>query len=432
MASRFSSGPIFVPVGLSELNIVFKNLRDADPTLVNHLWGLKGVFTYDTPKFVESVLILSRGQTPHLASNPVLRFDEDVVPNQDSIRALLDAFVERSARRGYYFFSGCYGSPASNAALYDPVNDHAVRTHWCAPDGTLAGDRYQRNRNGQAVPRDKVTAALDHCRTFLADISQLGAPQEWPLTDDMSVGVTPRPLASAYGRTLVSSGMKDAMSRGLLGRDWRTQQVISGAGLIMSRRATALLPPFTGFAKLTMWVDDYVKRVLHEALGDIQHEDCASVVSARFHQNRHPNGTQANAVKDGEYFERVLRGCMLCRVVAPPPKEQDPTNFVKAVKATALFTPANIDRASLKEQIKRDALERGKAVLQAWQSPDYANTSLKQWADEQEATSGYLDSIAQGLARDCLRYLEFLANWPAYLRAVDRVPFIGESWLFAT
>jgi hypothetical protein len=427
---RTIHSPQFVLVGTAELNTVFVKLHEVAPDLVGYLWGAGGRFTYDVPKFAEAVLILSRGQTPHLAANPVVRFDEDVLPNEESIAALIKSFEIRSKKRVFFFFSGHYGS--KDALSYDPVSDQAVRTHWFTPDLAQDGaDRY-----GDKVDTDKRLRALIHCRTFLADISQLGAPQVCSVEKNGELTSTVTPLASKAGWGLASAGLKADIRPPETDQNY--QQVISGAGLIMSRRAVALLPPFTVFKENAIWVDDYVKRLLHEALGDITPVDPAdsmSIQEAVFRQRRHPyqqGGDSLSIQKTYDYFTRLLRGCMLCRVVAA--NSAAPTQltaFAKAVKARAILCPNSAQTNALdKQQVKNDAEERGALVLKAFQSNDYTGTLLKDWADEKARDPSFVSTIAQEICEDCCRYLEFLEVWPTFVRAVDRVSMISAGWLF--
>ena len=253
------------------------------------------------------------------------------------------------------------------------------------------------------------------------------------MDDRMAIVPAPLALASQVGARHSSANLQKMTGSSLLAQPRETQQVISGAGLVMSRRAAALLPPFCGFTTLTMWVDDYVKRILHEALGDIQPANNMSIPNARFQQDRHPapQGTPKPSPKWlNDYLGRVLRGCMLCRFVAPPTPRREVTAFVAAVKAKALFIPHEVDPA-LEKLLKKDALERGRQVLKSWHSTEYAGTPLSAFLARIGDESEYLEQQAGILAKDCMRYIDFIARWPAFVRAVDRVPFTGEEWLLA-
>ena len=50
----------------------------------------------------------------------------------------------------------------------------------------------------------------------------------------------------------------------------------------MSRVAISLLPPFMNFESFSSWVDDFVKRLLHEAIGDLDRTDLETVTNAKF------------------------------------------------------------------------------------------------------------------------------------------------------
>ena len=64
-----SQPPTFHYVGVQELTILLNNLWKVDPSLLKPgmFLGINNQFTYDSPKFVEAVIRLARGDIPHLA-----------------------------------------------------------------------------------------------------------------------------------------------------------------------------------------------------------------------------------------------------------------------------------------------------------------------------------------------------------------------------
>ncbi len=81
----------------------------------------------------------------------------------------------------------------------------------------------------------------------------------------------------------------------------------------MTKNAIEVLPPFMSFQNLTIWVDDHLKRRLHEALGQMSKKNLEHINDALFHQDRHPEGIKkiANQDIDGkkmlnDYFDRLF------------------------------------------------------------------------------------------------------------------------------
>jgi len=223
---------------------------------------------------VEAVLRLERMGRPHLAQDPVVRIDEDVEPSASFFERLLEGYQTIEHENDFYFFSGIYGTGSTE----DPINDFAARTHFFLDVPWRSGSRIKSRKTS------------DRIKMFLSDLSILGAPQ-YP-SDKLQF--------SARMQELVNQGVGVARKH---------PQCISGAGLIMSRNAVELLPPFTSFNENDVWVDDHVKRRLHEALRHLDHDDPEIVESARAAQNRHPDGVGPKdlAWAKKEYFDRVLR-----------------------------------------------------------------------------------------------------------------------------
>ena len=149
-------------IGLSALVHLLNNIIDADKDLLGMLCGRGGTFSYDSPKFIESVIRIARGRSPHLAVNPIIRLDEDITINPEAIDTLIKHYASLVRYNNFFFFSGCYGD--ANTDHYDPLNDHAVRVHWFFPVGKIPAKGY----------KEEVIITV---QTFLADLSVLGATQ---------------------------------------------------------------------------------------------------------------------------------------------------------------------------------------------------------------------------------------------------------------
>lgn len=391
-----SDGPRFFYVGHDQLIELFDALREVDPKLIDELHGPGGKFTYDSPKFVEAVIRLARGDTAHLAMHPVVRIDEDACANDEAISLLLNRFAEDNGNRPYYFFSGCYGSSAAT----DYLNDFAVRTHWFTPVGSCKADN---------LPGD-VRRQIE---IFLADIGQLGARQ---LTDGTA------PCSKAIRQ---------------LPRTTRpSPQVISGAGLIMSRKAVDLLPPFMNLGNMTVWVDDYLKRRLHETLGDISPHDVERVAEAKFLQDRHPQGvTPKDMELAADYFPRLLRGCLFLAIIDGP--HDSPTPYGRLIRDIVSFNAAAND--ALLDRGKpgglafyADLLETAKGrlgqVLRSWSSSEFADTELGRWVAAQGPQQA--DEFCKQVADDAIAYARLAGRWHIFVRAIQRLPYYGTKWLF--
>jgi hypothetical protein len=399
---QHGTGPRFHFVGLGALLELLKALQEVDPDLIHLLHGPGGRFTYDSPKFVEAVIRLARGDSPHLAMHPVVRVDEDARANDEAISVLLDRFEKISVTKPFYLFSGTYGVSATT----DHLNDHAVRTHWFVKEGT---------RKGDPLP----PPVLGQIETFLTDISLLGATQFVPLP----------PMSSA--------GLQRSLAGNSLTSDVRSSsQVISGAGLIMSRKAVDLLPPFMNLGNLTLWVDDHLKRRLHEMLGDIAAEDPECLVEARFDQDRHPAGvTLADKARATDYFQRVLRGCLFHAIVTGPRGAR--TSYGELIRDIVLYSAsANDERLDgslpagkhFREGLMKTAQDRFDLVRASWTSSEFAGTDLWKWArklDKRQA-SKYCAQVTD----DALAYARLAKRWHVFVRAIQRLPYLGTRWLF--
>lgn len=482
--TRLSSGrnripyddfPEFYCIGMDNLLDLLRNLIQAgEPRLTSFLCGKGQQFTYDSPKFVEAVIRLARGRIPHLATDPIIRFDEDVEPNPRSIEILLQEYRDIEENHPFYFFSGTYGDPDGRD---DPINDHAVRTHWFFPIGTKSlGLRLReemlrelmrtedmntlvrqmsdspRLLRGQAVQKNlELLKATKQAYHFLADLSYLGATEVNNSSSFYSKAV--RQLSARKGGTARSE-----------------RQVISGAGLIMSNLAVDLLPPFMNFTNQTVWVDDHIKRLLHEALQDIAEKDRERVGAARLRQERHRDGIEPSDIgfARNAYFERLLRGCLLHRVIVN--LEGDPTEYSKLIGDIVAYRMKKNDRklsqpglGSLKKRLQRQLEKHCALVLRCWSSREFDNSESFNWAkrllaypslnlkEEKEVesyewikkrskerpirgsqvrTEVVRQWLCESVVQDAMDYIDLVRNWPIFTRAIARLEF-SETWLFS-
>lgn len=455
-------------VGLMHLIDLMGELAQVNPELVNLVSSRNNEFTYDSPKFIEAIIRLARGDTPHLAYNPIIRVDEDARPNPDAIDKLCRAYVGIIKKRPIWFFSGRYGR---EDGMDDPVNDHAVRTACFYPEGTIAGDSRFHNVG------DEFEKSGQWTRTFLADLGELGATQILEVDEnDLSKGL----------KNYIEANEKNDPEHDT--HDWekhwhtkrKSPQVISGAGLIMSRRAIELLPPFMNFDLLTTWVDDMIKRRLHEAIKDISPDDQESVADAKFEQNRHPDGTSGCGLWTRKYyFERLLRGCLLHAMVVsgeggltlyastirnfawlmhqandPADPQRLGTNAEASNKSDkTIFSDESYeneidddsetndativqDMDLLRLELTNLANDRLCKVLASWTSDEFVGTDLHDWTMKhiqdmkQSIPEAKLPLWRDELVKDALDYVRLVQRWPIFARAISRLQMNENDWLY--
>ena len=398
--------PKFHFIGLSELVDLLNKLVEISPSMLHYLCGDKGVFTYDSPKFVEAVIRLARGDIPRLACHPIIRVDDDATVQAPAIDKLLNVFSGITQQYAVYFLSGRYGRSDGE---YDPMNDHAVRVHWFYPPGTRAGDPRFHDAKDEAFVRGNKQS-----RMFLADMGELGA------------------VEILEGQ--LSRHMRDWLKKHNVGEhENKEPQVISGAGLILSRRAIVFLPPFMNLQKLTVWVDDHLKRRLHETIGDVVTTSQESVKGAVLQQDRHPGGTSVEDAKraESDYFDRLVRGCMLDALITGRARELTP--YSQAIKDMAWYKRNAIDAPAWEENkpAMRRLLEvRYDQVLHCWMSPEFNHTLSYQWAKSKQTTHSHKTDLCEQVLRDAESYLNLLYRWPAFVRAIERLRPSDNDWLY--
>jgi hypothetical protein len=348
--------PCFIFIGIRELVSLLRRLILINPKLVENLAGPKGIRTYDTPKFVEAVIRIVRGTNMYLIGNPVLRIDADVSPSEKGVELILDKVFELEEQfKPFYFISGCYrGEKNLEEPPEDPLNDYAVRIHWF-----YAIDN---NRN----------ESYGKYKQFLIDLHQIGAKQLYE--EDISSSC----------KSMLENRIK--LSRNSL-------QVISGAGLVMSLRAILLLPPFMNMSRNIVWIDDFLKRVLHEMVGHISSNDVERVITpeiasrfptARFIQDRGKPKEIQTVIDNSDYFQRVLRGCLMYSAITEDGQSSGP--LAEAIKEGLERRLSQLDDTEenlLHNKLRAVMLKRGREVMEIWSNSgtDYGNDILENWCD---------------------------------------------------
>jgi hypothetical protein len=343
-----------------------------------------------------------------------VRLDEDAELKAEALAQLLEQYTEVSYTSPFFFFSGTYGE--SDGEL-DLLNDYAVRTHWFI---------------------DLASQKLDDelIRIFLSDLSQLGSTQ---ITE----------ANTSYSDAM--DGILNDTNRKRMVAARRLQcQVISGAGLIMPSKAVNLLPPFMNVKDLTIWIDDSLKRRLHEAISDLSENDLECVSSAKIKQDRYPGGINQGWIDFAkrEYFDRLLRGCMLHRIISKP--DGKPTNYSNLLGDIVRFrviesspqldaqglpdlrrvseSGPQVNLRDLRDDMTACADERYDEVYTCWSSDEYRGYALFDWAtslpdDHKSKQCGYV-------VNDAFNYMKLVLKWPIFTRAIERLRFEHNYWLF--
>jgi hypothetical protein len=415
----------FIPIATFQLASLLRHLYKIDPALIEllrggggagaslreFLRGESGTFTFDSPKFVEAVIQIVRGWDPRLAGNPVVRFDEDVHVCEESLDVLLTAYENFQATTANlnFFFSGRYGDSDIPDTI-DPINDRVVRAHWFTE---ISGDGYKPD--------------LDKIKLFWRDLGEVGATQ---------LGQESSP--SIRGMELIAGSEESRPSRGS-SVCRRTQQVISGAGLIMSHAAIRNLPPFMSLNHLAVWADDFLLRLLHEMIGNIHIDEMESVALAKFKQYRHPHGIQAKDIEWAKikYFDALLAGCMMDAIIGQPANRSDmkriPTEFTQAINEV-IEDPQHAERIkieTIRPALQQYAEQRYDEVLFLWQTPEYKGTALHEWAYSKSQDPAHKTQRIDEILEDASAYLELVKLWKvSFSAAIGRLKPIGNLWLF--
>jgi hypothetical protein len=391
--------PKFQFIGLPHLASLIASLYHSNPVLVENLAGKH--FTYDAPKFVEAVIRLARGSNPLLSSDPILRFDADVEVNEMSISLLLKK-VTKSLDHNFSFFSGGYGDINGPA---DPINDHAVRCHWLV-------ERNEINNNlasYRLIPKGAQ---------FLRDIGEFGAT----LTPD-SQNILPSSEMQEY---IIANGGKSS--------NRSSEQTISGAGLYMSFSAIRVLPPFMNSENNITWVDDHLKRRLHEMLEHIAPNELEYVKGSLFKQNRHPDGIQPKDIEWAKdvYFYRLLSGCVMHAFITD--RAGEPGVLAKTVEELIQTDDPTLDTLQIKLELAQVAKDTATEILNIWSRADYGNTILNTWArnnhHELEQGQGMLIEWLNSIINDAVHYCELVKKWNSYVNAIQRLDRRDAYWLF--
>jgi hypothetical protein len=388
--------PAFVFIGVRELACHMNRLQRMNPGLLRN-FAYRGKFTYDSPKYVEAILRIGRAR--QFPDETIVRIDADVLLDEKSIDVILkQAAVCRSEQpfTPYWWFSGCYSGNTDP----DPINDHAVRQHWLI----TAASRRDINRHY------RVTRGGEH---FLADIAEVGATQYGLLEDPSGV-----PAVSHAARNLINGR----------GRSKRraAAQVISGAGLVASYDAIRKLPPFMNARTMVVWIDDHLKRLLHEAIGDITPGAPERLKGAAMRQDRFPDGIPETMVaRSPEYFERLMCGCLMEATIQTAAGAPGPlAEWVRRAVTARLKELSSADEQQLRDELTAAATTRFDEVIELWKNANYGNDILQKWA------AGASTDLCQNAVDIGVAYVELCLWWPNHVTAIESLSAYEAYWLF--
>ncbi|OGN99434.1 MAG: hypothetical protein A2Y58_05045 [Chloroflexi bacterium RBG_13_51_52] len=317
---------------------------------------------YDSPKMVEAFIRLARGT--HIETDEViLRFDEDVFVNRGSIQKLINFHNKLpygKNKNEYRFLSGNYRFHKPE----DLLNDFAIRTHFFSSVGAR-----------KLSPGD---AGYKDAKHWLDSIAEIGA--------------------DPYN------------------------QVISGAGLTMSLRSISTLPPFANAGSPILWIDDHLKRRLHEALEHLPPPPAANSKSvdksyrcchqANFKQDRHPDRvTQGDIDWVIQYLPRFVRGIVMDNLIWDRHKRRAGVyiNFVNEVTNGGSGTP----ELTLRKTLKSDAYKVLDKVETMWSDQCYKKYRVYDYA--KNVLPGEKDILFNQVVEALHSYLTLLRIWQPFV-----------------
>lgn len=421
------------PIGFDRLVDVLSRLqqraKESKQQIGLLLLGSGEYMRYDSPKMVDAILRIAGRRT----GSPVLRIDDDVCPNEQSLKRLLDIYkrMPDRDREAVFCFSGGYGrwtyenDAERESAL---LNNYAVRTHHLAERRLSPG-------GGWELPPDA-------CRKFLEGLSEIGAPQGF--APDNSGG------------------------------DRQDAQVISGGGFCLSYGAIKKLPPFANLDNPITWIDDHLKRLLHEALGDLgRNARVSRVVGATFQQNRHPKGIKDDHMRPERvqpYLATLARGCIFAALIGDRkqlgPYSESIDDYLKSkpFSATIFATGRNPDGSREPQRPLTDlgmemlniGNQRIEKVAAHWgqelsgeklQTRDGRTLILRedfvrQFLQPAELGDQLVTNAVQGrrageegcrvyeVLEDAEQYLDLLRAWRSFVHVLEEITD-GTDWLFS-
>jgi hypothetical protein len=353
---------------------------------------------YDSPKMVEAFIRLARGT--HINTDEViLRIDQDVAVNPKSIDKLIefhDKYPYRKRKDQYHFLSGNYRFNESIHKPEDLLNDYAIRTHH-----------------------------------FLK------------IKDEKQKKIYTKILFRGHPRYDIAKNWLDSIAD--IGAD-PYNQVISGAGLSMSLKAISELPPFANAGSPILWIDDHIKRRLHEALGHLPPPPAMDVKSvdksyrcchqANFKQDRHPYGVAQKDINWAKhYLPRLVRGIVIDNLIWDHDRHKagvyiDYVNRVLHKKFKLTEDTSEKLKGVLKGALGRSIFEILDKIEELWSAKCYKEYPVYNYAKNilPDEKSQLYDQVIEALHS----YLMLLSIWEPFVRLWRHVRRTDPEykWLF--
>lgn len=292
------------------------------------------------------------------SDDAIFRFDADVRPQEASVESLIATQKqEEKAGKKYYLFSGDYTCEDPDDPDDRWMNCYPVRLN-CFVD-----------REGHI---DEAQA-----EAFLNDLAGLG--------------VDPR------------------------------AQVISGAGLCMSHAAIRALPPFCNTSDFVVWIDDQLKRLLHEQMGHLAARDVGRVEGASFAQSRGKVWRPPDEMCF-DYFARLVRGCLFSEAIRHPEGDSWLAGRIRDARYPGLYETVN---GELSEPLD----DHYQQITERWSANVYVDSPLRTFATER------LEELRDALVKDVLEsvfsYFDLLRSWHLLSERCGRLREEQENrWIF--
>ena len=159
---------------------------------------------------------------------------------------------------------------------------------------------------------------------------------------------------------------------------------------------------------------------------DIPPPDLECVTDANFRQHR-------GGAPPADYLDRLARGCLLRRLVTeldgrPTQYSSLITDVVRYRVSEGSESVSEAALSNLQQDMMKQAEERYREVARCWQSDEFSGTMSFEWARGRSATD--LTGTCTAVVEDAIAYLKLVLRWPVFVRAIDRLPFDGNFWLF--
>jgi hypothetical protein len=340
---------------------------------------------YDSPKLVEAIIRLARFAKK--GQEPIFRFDADVEVDQVNVERLLSLY-EKLAKKA----TGADHSAGNPASHYFRSGGYRARTR--TQEDRLFNQTPVRTAQFWDVGRQELNATL--ANRFLDELALIGAD--------------PR------------------------------HQVTSGAGLMISFRAISELPPFANASEQIVWIDDHLKRILHEELGHFgmgkRRKNGRRAQQVTFVQDRYPepardlDSESLNWHRE-DYLDRLIRGCLLDAAVLDRDKDRAGLLADWVFHGTLMNQPM---AAALRNKLQI-RMGRIKSLWTAYPEgsapSEYVRKRLSSLKQQQ---NGITMTVEAALIEDAVataeNYLKLVQVWPLFCRRCESIDEAENTWLF--